>query len=133
NEDGEIKTIGRLYPSFNLFGSLAAWGQELEFVESEVNNIAYGEKLSRMSREGLKQRIAEQVPVPTNYQLELLYTPAKSKLSAINPTEDLTRVMLSKEDPVAMWESIVQGYENKGLSQAIQEVNEAVREQGLDK
>lgn len=133
NEEGEIKTIGSLYPSFNLFGSLAAWGQELEFVESEVNNIAYGEKLSRMSREGLKQRIAEHVPVPTNYQLELLYTPAKSKLSAINPSEDLTRVMLSKEDPVAMWESIVQGYENKGLSQAIQEVNEAVREQGLDK
>lgn len=133
NDQGEYKTIGSLYPSFNLFGALAAWGQELEFVENEVNDIAYGAKLAKMSRDGLKERVATHKPVPTNFKVELLYTPAKAKLSAVNPTEDLIRVMLGKEDPVAMWDSIVKGYENKGLSQAIQEVNDEVRKQGLDK
>jgi putative aldouronate transport system substrate-binding protein len=133
NDKGEYKTIGSLYPSFNLFGALGAWGQELEFVENEVNNIAFGVKSSKMSRDGLKERIAQHKPVPTNFRVELLYTPAKAKLSAVNPTEDLTRIMLGKEDPVAMWEAVVKGYENKGLSQAIKEVNDEVQKQGLDK
>jgi putative aldouronate transport system substrate-binding protein len=132
DEKGQYKSIGALYPSFNLFGGLAAWGQELEYVENEVNNIQYGVKLSKLSREMLKHRIETFKPVPTNFAVEQLYTPAKSKLSAINPSEDLTRVMLGKEDPLAMWEAIVKGYENKGLSQAIKEVNEEVRKQGLD-
>lgn len=133
DDKGEYKSLGSMYPSYNLFGALAAWNQQLEFVENEVNNIQFNAKLAKMSRDTLKQRIAKAKPVPTNFQVELLYTPAKAKLSAINPVEDITKLILAKDDPAAMWESTMKSYENKGLQQAIKEVNEAVQKQGLDK
>lgn len=132
NEEGEFVSIGSLYPSFNMFGSLAAWYQWMEFTESEAVDIAYGAELARMSREELKHRIENYKPVPTNFKVELLHTPAKAKLSAINVAEDIIRIMLAKEDPVAMWKETVKGYDNKGLQKAIEEVNEAVQAQGLD-
>jgi len=133
DESGNYKGLWNVYPSLNLFGSLAAWYQWTEFEENEVNFLTFTEKLVKMSIEGLNHSIANHEPVPTNFAIELLYTPEKAKLSAINPTEDLIKVMLSKEDPVAMWEEIVKGYNNKGLQKAIDEVNAAIQEQGLDK
>lgn len=132
NEEGEFVSIGSLYPSFNMFGSLAAWYQWMEFTESEAVDIAYGAELARMSREELKHRVENYEPVPTNFKVELLHTPAKAKLSAINVAEDIIRIMLAKEDPVAMWKETVRGYDNKGLQKAIEEVNEAVQARGLD-
>ncbi|GIP33478.1 extracellular solute-binding protein [Paenibacillus sp. J2TS4] len=132
NENGEFVSIGSLYPSFNMLGGLAAWYQWTEFSGSEAVDIAYGAKLVEMSRKELNHRIENYEPVPTNFKVELLHTPAKAKLSAINVAEDITRIMLAKEDPVAMWKETVKGYDNKGLQKAIEEVNEAVQAQGLD-
>ncbi|GGE02675.1 hypothetical protein [Paenibacillus nasutitermitis] len=134
NADGRYKSLGSLYPSFGgLFGALAAWGQQLELEEDPINKINYGDQLWTMTQSAYKSNVEKLKPVPTNFKVELLYTPAKSKLSAINATEDVTKVILSKDDPVVMWESIVKGYDNKGLQQAIKEVNDEVQKQGLDK
>ncbi len=132
DENGEFKTVGSLYPSFSMFGGLAAWYQWNEFEENEAIDIAYDAELAKLSREELRRRVEQHVPVPTNFKVELLYTPAKAKLSAINPTEDIIRIMLDDGDPVELWKQAVKGYDNKGLQQAIEEVNAAVAEQGLD-
>lgn len=132
--DGRYKSLGSLYPSYGgLFGSLAAWGQQLEMEDNEINKINYGEKLWKLSNDAYKYNLEKLKPVPTNFKVEQLYTPAKAKLSAINAVEDVIKVMLAKDDPVALWDSIVKGYDNKGLQTAIKEVNEAVQQQGLDK
>jgi putative aldouronate transport system substrate-binding protein len=36
--------------------------------------------------------------------------------------DDFTRVILGKEDPVKMWQTVLDGYKSKGLQQAIDEV-----------
>ncbi|WP_248928339.1 hypothetical protein [Paenibacillus hamazuiensis] len=134
NENGQYKSLGSMYPSYGgLFGALAAWGQQLELEDTETARINYGEQLWTLSHDALKYNVEKLKPVPTNFKVELLYTPAKSKLSAINATEDVIKVMLGKDDPVTMWDNIVKGYDSKGLQQAIKEVNDAVQQQGLDK
>ncbi|CAG7600407.1 hypothetical protein PAESOLCIP111_00393 [Paenibacillus solanacearum] len=133
DDSGKFKTLGSLYPSYGgLFGALAAWGQQLELEDNPMNKINYGDKLWTLSYNTYKSNVEKLKPVPTNFKVELLYTPAKAKLSAINPLDDVIKVVLGKEDPAAMWDSIVKGYGNKGLQQAIKEVNEEVRKQGLD-
>jgi putative aldouronate transport system substrate-binding protein len=132
--DGRYKTLGSLYPSYGgLFGSLAAWWQQLELDDDPINKVNYGDQLWTISHDAYKSNVEKLKPVPTNFKVELLYTPAKSKLSAIDPVGDMTKVILGKDDPVAMWDSIVKGYDNKGLQQAIKEVNDEVQKQGLDK
>ncbi|UUZ78775.1 hypothetical protein LJK88_26185 [Paenibacillus sp. P26] len=133
-ENGQYKSLGALYPSYGgLFGALAAWWQQLELEDTETARINYGEKLWALSHEAMKYNVEKLKPVPTNFKVEPLYTPAKSKLSAINATEDVIKVMLGKDDPAPMWDNIVKGYDSKGLQQAIKEVNDAVQQQGLDK
>ncbi|WJH36661.1 hypothetical protein N6H14_13540 [Paenibacillus sp. CC-CFT747] len=134
DSSGKYKSLGSLYPSFGgLFGALAAWGQWLEMEDNPVNKVNYGEQLWSLSNNMYKSSVASLKPVPSNFKVELLYTPAKAKLSAVNPTEDIIKVILGKEDPAAMWDTIVKGYNGKGLQQAIKEVNEEVQKQGLDK
>lgn len=133
NAEGEYVSLGTLYPSFGgLFGALAAWGQWLELEEDPMNKIIYGDELWTKAYENYTASVKDLQPVPTNFNVEQLYTPAKAKLSVINVVDDMTKLMLSKEDPVAMWEEIVKGYEKKGLQEAIQEVNDEVAKQGLD-
>jgi putative aldouronate transport system substrate-binding protein len=134
NDQGNYVSLSELYPSLgNLFDTLAAWNQQFEFEDNEINRINYGEQLTKMSRDALKEALDNAKPIPTNYDILLMYTPAKAKLGAINPIDDVTKVMLSKEDPVAQWTNIVKGYDGKGLQEAIKEVNEKVQQEGLDK
>ncbi|OXS59308.1 hypothetical protein B1A99_11845 [Cohnella sp. CIP 111063] len=130
-EDGNYKKLPELYPSLNLFGSLAAWYKWQEYEQSEIAKINLGEPVYHLVQETLAEFVKLDV-IPTNLNVDYLYTEAKTKLSAVNPTEDLIKVILGKDDPVEMWRNIVKGYDNKGLQQAIKEVNEAVQAQGLD-
>jgi len=132
NETGEYKTIGTLYPSLAMFGGLAAWYQWQEFTDSEAVKLTFGEELVKMSREAMQYRVENFDPVPTNFKVELLHTPAKAKLSAISIQEDVIRIMLAKGDPVKLWQETLKGYDNKGLQQAIKEVNEAIVANGLN-
>lgn len=66
--------------------------------------------------------VGQRKPIPTEFDIQTLSTPAKDKLSAINFDDDFTRVILSKEDPVKMWHDILKVYDSKGLQQAIAEV-----------
>jgi len=131
NSDGQYKSLFELYPSLNLFGSLAAWYKWQEYGTSDIVKINLGDNVYELVQRTLED-FKKLDTIPTNFAVDYLYTEAKTKLSAVNPNEDLIKVILGKDDPVSMWREIVKGYENKGLSQAIAEVNEAVQAQGLD-
>ena len=131
DENGNYKSLLELYPSLRLFGSLAAWYKWQEYEVSDITKINLGEPLVMLVQDTL-QRFVQLAPIPTNFDVDYMYTEAKTKLSAVNPTEDLIKVILAKDDPVAMWRDIVKGYENKELLKAIEEVNEKVKAPGLD-
>jgi putative aldouronate transport system substrate-binding protein len=104
----------------------------MEFVESEVNDILYGKEIAKMAREGLEERLKNHTPVPTNFAVQLLYSPKMASLGSFDPTADLTRIMLANEDPRAMWAETIKRYEAQGLWEAVEEVNAEIQRQGLD-
>ncbi|MCU6713124.1 hypothetical protein M6D81_30935 [Paenibacillus sp. J5C_2022] len=132
NEDGTYVGFSEQYPSLHyLFGPLAAWNQQMEYEDSEINTINYGEDIIALSHAAFKHHLDSFEPIPTNYAIQFMYTPAKAKLGAINPSEDITKLMLGKGDPAAEWEKIAAGYDDKGLQEAIAEVNEKAKAEGI--
>jgi putative aldouronate transport system substrate-binding protein len=71
--------------------------------------------------------------VPVNFDIFLMSTPAKNKLSGLNSSimDDIVKVILGKENPVAQWKKAVKGYDAKGLQDAIKEVNEEAAKKGI--
>lgn len=64
-------------------------------------------------------------------RLTYLSTPTKDGFS-IYDNDDMIRVMLSKQPVEDAWEEIVKGYRAKGLDRLIEEVNQKVKEAGID-
>jgi len=125
--NGQPDAISSVYPSIPIFRSLASWGKETEFRLNELNKISYGEANIQKSLSEMEWLINNAVATPAYHKINSLSTPAKDKLSAmINPLEDLIKVVISREDPVAMWHDHVRQYRELGLGEAIQEVNLAL-------
>ncbi len=60
----------------------------------------------------------------------LMSTPAKDKIGNLMNTaqDELVKVILGKDDPIAMWEKAVKSFDAKGLQEAVAETNaEAVK------
>jgi len=84
-----------------------------------------------MSRDFAEARKENVIPIPTNFDVKLLVTPAKSKLSAIRFFDDVTKIMISDGKTKEEWEKAREGYKAYGIEQAIKEVNEKVQELGI--
>jgi len=124
---GKPDAISSVYPSIPIFRSLASWGKETEFRLNELNKISFGEENILKSLSEMEWLINNAVATPAYHKINSLSTPAKDKLSAmINPLEDVIKVVISADDPVAMWQDYVRQYKELGLGEAIAEVNEAL-------
>ncbi|MNR63237.1 hypothetical protein D3C85_1854770 [compost metagenome] len=71
--------------------------------------------------------------MPVNFNVEFISSPAKNQFQPVIATymDDITKVILSKEDPKTAWEKQIKVYESKGLNEAIKEVNDIVVKQGI--
>ncbi|WP_409346511.1 extracellular solute-binding protein [Paenibacillus sp. MBLB4367] len=125
---GQSGSILKKYPSLEVFRSLAAWGQERYFELNDVNKLNLGEANIQKSLEEMRWQLNNARAVPINYPIVSLPSPLKDKLSAsINPLDDLIKITISKDDPVAMWQETVKGYNNRGLQDMIVEINQSIK------
>ncbi|MDI4644290.1 extracellular solute-binding protein [Cohnella hashimotonis] len=118
------------YPSMDIISQLAMWRNVSAIEDSPINRAAKGDDVVQFVQDELNWQMQNAKPIPTAFEIFTMSTPAKDKLSAINFDDDFTRMILSKDDPVAMWHDIVKGYDGKGLQQAISEVTAEMAKQG---
>jgi putative aldouronate transport system substrate-binding protein len=90
-------------------------------------DIAYVDRRSVEWFGHLKQTMKA---VDVNFPVQLITTPGKEKLSALDTASDIWTVIMGTGDPAAMWKDIVKDYEGRGLTQAITEVNAEARKLG---
>lgn len=131
-DDGRYENLTEKYPSLKVFDTLVAWGQEKMLIKNQVNYTKYGQQLVDMSADFYEFSRKNMVPTPTNFDVFLMVTPTKTKLSAIRYFDDVTKVIISDEDPETEWKKIIEGYDAQGVPQAIKEVNEKAKELGIE-
>lgn len=75
----------------------------------------------------------ENTPTPINFDVMLMSTPAKDKFGSVFSTvsDELTKVIMGKDDPVQMWQATLKEFDKKGLQDVINEVNAMAKEQGI--
>ncbi len=131
NENGKTKSLTALYPSISTLSSLASWGGDREYIYNEANRINFDKDIMEMSLDALNWTFENCEPMPRPYEVENMMTPAKSRFAEVDVVNDVTRVILSEEDPVQMWEEILKEYESKGMKKAIEEVNKEAERLGI--
>ncbi len=125
--------IGDKYPITKYLAFLGKWNNEFAYTgQKVVNTNPEMAKIDQDVVDTYNKFKAEDTPAPINFDVMLLSTPAKNKLGSLNVVDDIVNVIISTEDPVVQWKAIVEGYNAKGLQDAIKEVNEEVAKQGIE-
>ncbi|MBW4080020.1 extracellular solute-binding protein [Paenibacillus sp. S150] len=126
------ESLATKYPITNSINALAQWHGALYKAGKTVVNsnpdIAAWEALDQETFNKFK---AEYTPTPINFDIMLMSTPAKNKLSTSTLVDDMVNTIIGEDDPATMWQKVLKGYESKGLNDAIKEVNAKAKEQGL--
>lgn len=131
---GADETLAKKYPITNKIGVLSSWGGNIEQTgRLVVNSDPDRAFIDQLNVDSLKEKLATRIPTPINYDIALMSTPAKDKISALGSQlqDDTVKVILGKEDPVKMWQEILKSYDAKGLNSAIAEVNAEAAKQGI--
>jgi putative aldouronate transport system substrate-binding protein len=128
-------TLAKKYPITDKVGSLSSWGgwlsQQGIRIQSSNSNIRYTDDLYVEHFDYIKKTA---IPTPVNYDIRLMSTPAKDKASSLNNDmlADIVQVVMGTGDPVQAWKNVVRAYGPRGLDDAIREVNEQARAQGIN-
>lgn len=126
--DGNLIDLMNKYKSLGIFAGIPAWYEFTWYKDTPINRLTFTEEGLKMSLESYKWKMENAVAIPTNYKIDLMVTPAKSKIAL--EVDQLIKVILDENDPVNGWNDVLKEYEEKGLSQAIIEVNQKAVETG---
>ncbi|WP_261306313.1 extracellular solute-binding protein [Paenibacillus andongensis] len=129
----EGENLGDKYPATWGIGWVGAWGNSFYRGQTVLSNKPDVAALQKVQIDTNKNRAKEYTPVPVNFDIFLMSTPAKNKLGGLNSNimDDVVKVILSKDDPVAQWKEIVKGYDAKGVQEAIKEVNDEAAKRNI--
>jgi putative aldouronate transport system substrate-binding protein len=130
----EGEALGNKYPVTGALAYLGTWNNGFYRGQVVPSIDPATAALQKLQIDTNKKRAEEYMPVPVNFEIFLMSTPAKNKLGGLNSSimDDLVKVILSKEDPVAQWQEVVKGYDAKGVQDAIKEVNEEAVKRGIE-
>jgi len=126
NENGVFNNLQEIYKSEGLWQSLVTWDEDFPFVDPSVDP-----SLQKLANDWLdwKQQ-NEKTPPNYNVMINTISTPLKDKFAYNINSDDLVRLLLS-DDLEAEWKAMMGKYEKEGLSQMVDEVNNAAKEVGL--
>lgn len=130
-KSGAFVNLNTKYKSVDFLKDFAAWQVHYNF-DDDLKKQLFGEKLAGIQEEAFKFQMSNAKIIPTNYSINLMSTPAKDKLSSIKYIDEITKIIISDDDPAKMWGDAMKSYEDKGLMQAIQEVNDEAKKQGIE-
>lgn len=120
-----IKTLENKYPSLLLFSCLATWGGTWnDFEVNEINNLRFGKYAMELSNEAIKWNIDNTIQVERPYDFLLIPKENTELFSTEAAIEDFIRVIIGKEDPIIMWNSIIDDYYKNGLAKYIERQNQ---------
>ncbi|WP_083442540.1 extracellular solute-binding protein [Paenibacillus sp. IHB B 3415] len=130
----EGQTLADKYPFTDALGSLASWyggflysGQKV--VSSDPNLAAY----DQMSIDKYNELKTTAKPVPINFEIMTMSTPAKDKVATLrtDALNSLFKVVMGKDDPVEMWKKEIKALDANGLQAAIEETTKVAAEKGI--
>lgn len=126
--EGNLITLNNKYKSIGVFGGLPSWFEFTWYEDNPLNRLTFTEKGLKMSLDSYDWKMNNAKAIPTNYNIDLMVTPAKSKIAL--EVDQLIKVILDNNNPEDGWNKVLEEYEEKGLSLAIAEVNEKALELG---
>ncbi|GHU18747.1 hypothetical protein FACS1894163_11080 [Spirochaetia bacterium] len=121
-------TLEDKYPITANVGALPTWmGPEMQ------SNDPIAAFYADYNKTNLVEKKATRKPMPVNFDIRLMDTPAKNRASAFNSEmlSELVQVIVAKDDPAVMWKNVITGFEGRGLKEAINEVNVRAQQMGL--
>ncbi len=124
-----ITVLMKKYPSLTLFANLAAWGGTWDdFEDNELNNLRYGEYAMELARKDILWNQENTIQVDRPYDFMLMPKETTDYFNTETVTDDFTRVIIGKGDPITMWNHIVEGYYANGLKDYIDRQNERFKD-----
>jgi hypothetical protein len=123
-----------LYPSIDFWSQLAYWpvGMEVEmpWITAKDTSLPQPDwfKAVNEDRQWLKDHTKD---VPINYLIDSMFTPTM-KTYNIKHMDDLTNIVLSKNDVNDEIKKMLDTYNQKGLSKVIEEVNQKAQQMGIN-
>jgi len=120
--DGNTIDLLNKYKSLGIFQGMPSWYEFTWYEDNPINRLNFTEEALKMSLDSFNWKMENAEAIPTNYLIDLMVTPAKTKI--VFNSDSLIRVVLSPEDPILGWEKVIDDFRAKGLNQAIYEVNE---------
>lgn len=121
------------YPSYSLFMSLASWGGvDSDFKISESNSIRYGASNVAMANEALNWNIENTTIVERPYNFLNMYKEQSEIFSTDSLIDELTKVIIGEDDPIEMWNQVLQNWYNNGLNDYIDLLNKQAEELKLE-
>jgi len=120
--------IKKKYPSIGTVSFLATWGD----TQSTTRKVIWPSdpSIRNFSKSYYDWYDKNTKRSPINFDVNSISTPARSKL-VIKNQDEFTKIILSKGDVQAAFDSIVSEYKAKGLDQAITEVNDKAKAMGI--
>ncbi len=114
------------YPSLALFGSLATWGGSwMDFEPNAMNLLRYGENAMDLAIEDITWNTENTIPVDRPYDFLIMPKEYTDQFSTEQVMDDFISVIIGKEDPIRMWEAVIDGYYKNGLAEYISRQNTA--------
>lgn len=128
NNQSLITVLMKKYPSLALFANMAAWGGTWDdFEDNELNNLRYGTYAMELARKDIFWNQKNTIQVERPYDFLLLPKETTDYFNTETVIDDFTRVIIGKEDPIAMWNRVVENYYANGLNEYIKKENEAYK------
>ncbi len=129
------QTIQTKYPITDKFGWLGSWGVVTAASDKKVYSAnAPTAQFDKLFNADYYNALKEHArPVPVNFDVWQLSTPAKDKADTLRneAMDNLVKVIVGKDDPVKMWKEAIKGFDSKGLPEAIKETNAKAAEMGI--
>ena len=119
--------VSEKYPSCGAFSVLVRWNPN-----SYDERFAAGipEAYNQVNHELVKEAVEVKIP---EHEKECTQIMREKKIDfSVNPEADFLRIMTGTEPVEQMWEEIYSEYEEKGLQDVIDEVNEEMSRRGRE-
>jgi len=130
-EGNLVKTLEKKYPSLTLFPSLASWGgSKSDFEPNEINYLRYGKYATEIAYQSLLWNEQNTVPVERYFESLMIPKLPSDLFNTQAVLDDLTRIIIGKDDPVEMWEKQLEHYYREGIADYIRQQNELFSKYG---
>lgn len=116
--------LARKYPSSVLFSGIATWGgSEKDFEVNEINTLRYGSFNTFLANKSVKWYRENTTQVERPYAFLNYPKEATEKFSTSRAFEEFITCITGQDDPVRMWQNVLDGMRAEGLEEYIDRQN----------